>query len=114
MLRGSLDPRYQYTYGDDALNQLKKYKADKMIIAVDGVSAKSGLTTYHYLESEVSRQMITRSNRTIAVADYTKIAREGFAHINVITSIDTLVTNKKADKEELNLISDMGIEVVQV
>jgi DeoR/GlpR family transcriptional regulator of sugar metabolism len=114
LLGGSLDPRYQYTYGDDALNQLKKYKADKMITAVDGVSAKSGLTTYHYLEAEVSRQMSTRANRTIAVADYTKIAREGFAHINAITSIDTLVTNKEADKEEIKAISSLDIEVLQV
>ena len=114
LLGGSLDPRYQFTYGDDALQQLQKYRADKMIIAVDGVSAGSGLTTYHYLEAEVSRQMITRANRTIVVADYTKIAREGFAHIDEISSIDTLVTNKKADKEELHTISNMGIEVIKV
>ena len=114
LLGGSLDPRYQFTYGDDALSQLKKYKADKMIIAVDGVSALGGLTTYHYLEAEVSRQMITRANRTIVVADYTKIAREGFAHIDSITSIDTLVTNKKADKEEINSIISLGIEVRRV
>ncbi len=114
LLGGSLDPRYQFTFGDDALNQLKKYKADKMIIAVDGVSVSSGLTTYHYLEAEVSRQMSTRANRTIAVADYSKIAREGFAHIGAITSIDTLVTNKEADKEEIGAISNLGIEVLQV
>lgn len=114
LLGGSLDPRYQFTYGDDAQCQLKKYKADKMIIAVDGVSAGSGLTTYHYLEVEVSRQMIQRANQTIVVADYNKIAREGFAYIDAITSIDTLVTNKKADKEELSRISEQGIEVIKV
>lgn len=114
LLGGSLDPRYQFTYGDDAQGQLQKYRADKMIIAVDGVSAESGLTTYHYLEAEVSRQMITRANRTIVVADHTKIAREGFAHIDSIKSIDTLVTNKKADKEELKAISNLGIEVIKV
>lgn len=114
LLGGSLDPRYQFTYGDDAINQLKKYKADKMIIAVDGVSAKSGLTTYHYLEAEISRQMTARANTTIAVADYTKVAREGFAHINDIDCIDTLVTNKTADKDEVKTISDLGIEVIKV
>ena len=114
LLGGSLDPRYHFTYGDDALCQLKKYKADKMITAVDGVSVQSGLTTYHYLEAEVSRQMVSRANQIIVVSDYTKIAREGFAHIDEITSIDTLVTNKKADKEELKAIAKMGIEVIKV
>lgn len=114
LLGGSLDPQYQFTYGDDAINQLKKYRADKMIIATDGVSATNGLSTYHYLEAEVSRQMIKRANRTIVVADYTKIGREGFAHIDDISSINTLVTNNNADKEEIRLLIEENVEVIQV
>ncbi len=112
LLGGNLDARYQFTYGADAINQLSKYKADKMIIATDGVSAKEGLTTYHYLEAEVSRHMIKRANKIIAVADYSKIGREGFTYIGPIDSIDTLVTNKNADNaDELESIKKKGIIV---
>lgn len=112
LLGGNLDPQYQFTYGDDAINQLRKYRADKMIIATDGVSAENGLSTYHYLEAEVSRQMIKRANKTIVVADYTKIGREGFARIDDISSINILVTNKNADEEAINLLVKKDIEVV--
>lgn len=114
LLGGNLDAAHQFTYGDDAINQLKKYKADKMIGAVDGICDESGLSTYHYLEAEVSKQMIRRANRTIVAADYSKIAKEGFAHIDSIDSIDTLVTNKKANDEDIKSLINKNIEVIQV
>jgi len=111
MLGGNINPQYQFSYGDDAINQLKKYKADMLILAVDGISSEEGITTYHHLEAEINRQMIARVNKTIVVADYTKIGRISFAHIDSIGSIDILVTNRKASPEEIRKIEKKGIEV---
>lgn len=111
LLGGNFNVQYQFTYGDDTLNQLKKYKADKLILSADGVSAEEGVTTYHYLESEVNRQMISRVNQTIVVADYTKIGRASFAHIDLIENIDFVITNKKASCDEIELIREKGVEV---
>jgi DeoR family fructose operon transcriptional repressor len=112
LLGGSLDAQYQFTYGDDAINQLLKYKADMMIASVDGISADKGMTTYHYLEAEITKQMIARSNRVIVAADYTKIGREGFAFIDSIEDVDLLVTDAKASKSDLKKLSS-ELEVVQ-
>jgi DeoR/GlpR family transcriptional regulator of sugar metabolism len=111
MLGGNFNPQYQFTYGDDAINQLKKYKADKLILAADGINSEEGVTTYHHLEAEINRQMIARVNKTIVVADYTKIGRVSFAHIDSIGSIDFLITNRKASLEEVRKIEKKGIEV---
>jgi len=112
MLGGNLDLQYQFTYGPDTVAQLLKYRADKMILALDGVSVKHGLSTYHALESDVSRQMIDRANEVIAVADHSKIGREGFSHIAPLTSIDILVTDKnESSKLELDGFRKNGIAV---
>jgi len=111
LLGGNFNPQYQFTYGDDALNQLKKYKADKLILAVDGISADGGVTTYHHLEAEINRQMMTRVNRTIVAADYTKVGRVSFALIDSLENVDMLVTNGTANPEELKLIQEKGVEV---
>lgn len=112
LLGGNLDLQYQFTYGNDTVAQLQKYRADKMIIATDGVSAEHGLTTYHYREADVSCQMINRVNQVVAVADYSKIGKEGFAYISPLNSIDFLVTNKnEANQDELAAIRKKGIEV---
>lgn len=111
LLGGNYNDQYQFTYGDDTVNQLKRYKADKLILAADGVSAEEGVTTYHHLEAEVNRQMLDRVNKTIVVADYTKISRTSFAYINSIGSVDILVTNKNSNQDEINAIKEKGVEI---
>lgn len=112
LLGGDLDLQYQFTFGNDTLAQLQKYRADKMIIATDGISAKCGLTTFHNKEADVSRLMIDRSNEVIAVADYSKIGKEGFSFISALEKIDVLVTSRHEDnEEELNAIRQRGIIV---
>jgi DeoR/GlpR family transcriptional regulator of sugar metabolism len=110
-LGGNLNPEYQFTYGDDALIQLRKYKADKLILAVDGVGFEEGISTYHHLEAEVNRQMIARVNKTIVVADFTKVGIASFAYIDSLDKIDYLVTNNTANQEEIQKIQEIGIEV---
>lgn len=114
MLGGNLNAQYLFTYGDDTLNQLRQYKADRLFLSVDGVSPEDGITTYHHLEAEVNRQMIARAKRTIIVADHTKIGRTGFAHIDSLDNIDCLVTSSQADSEVLQAIRERGIEVRMV
>lgn len=111
LLGGSFNPQYQFTYGDDTISQLKRYKADKLILSADGVSADEGITTYHHLEVEVNRQMIARVNKTIVVADYSKIGRTSFTYIDSIDHIDTLITNQNANQDEIGLIGEKGVEI---
>lgn len=111
LLGGNFDPQYQFTYGDDAINQLSRYRANKLILSVDGISLNNGITTFHHLEADVSRQMAARVNKTIVVADYTKIGRTSFAHINSIDGVDILISDQKANQEELNKIAKRNIEI---
>ena len=57
LLGGSVNTKYQYTYGNDALNQLEKYYADKLILSVDGVSVDTGFSTYYQQEAQICRVM---------------------------------------------------------
>ena len=112
LLGGEINSHYSFTYGNDALTQLKKYKADKCILSVDGVSCESGLTTYHAQEAEVNISMMERSRRTIIVADYTKLETESFFNICDLSKADYWVTNNCANEELLAKIRERGIEIV--
>ncbi len=111
LLGGNFNPQYQFAYGDDTVNQLKRYKADKLILSVDGVSAEEGITTYHYFEVEVNRQMLARANKTIVATDYSKIGRTSFAYIDSVDQADVLVTNQNANREEIEFIKEKGVEI---
>lgn len=111
LLGGSINFQYEFTTGDDAIRQLSKYKADKLILSSDGVSSQFGVTTYHHLEAELYRQMIARVDKTILVADYSKIGRANFSQIEEIHQIDLLISNHNASKDEIEAIREAGVEV---
>lgn len=111
LLGGDINAQYLYTYGETAKEQLNRYKADYAILSIDGVSPEAGLTTYHAQEMMLNRTMIERAHKTIVVADHSKIGHEGFSYIADAASMDTLVTDERADQDTLRRISEKGIHV---
>lgn len=113
LLGGMLDGEYQFTYGDDTINHVKKYKSDKLIMSVDGISADGGITTHHYSEVETTRAMMERSSYVIVVADGSKIGRTGFAAICPVNEIDLLITDCRASEEHVKGLRAAGLEVIR-
>ena len=114
LLGGSINNQYQFTHGDETISQIKKYKVDKLILASDGVSAEEGITTAFATEAEIDRQMMKRASKIILACDNTKVGRVGFSYIEAVESIDYLVTNSSAPKNELEAIAERGVEIITV
>lgn len=112
LLGGEINPQYSFTYGNDAMQQLKNYKADKAILSVDGIHNEIGLTTYHAEEAVINKLMMERARQTVIVADYTKLGHESFANIGAISNAHSWVTNDCVDNKLLSEIKASGIEVI--
>ena len=113
LLGGMLDGEYQFTYGDDTINHISKYMADKLIMSVDGISAEGGITTHHHSEVETTKAMMDRASYVIVVADGSKVGRTGFASICSISKIDLLITDYRASEEHINGLRKAGLEVIR-
>jgi len=114
LLGGSVNSKCQYTYGHDAIAQLERYHANKLILSVDGICRDIGFTLYLSEETEVSRRMIEQAGKVIVAADHSKAGRVAFANIAPITSADHIVTDKKTPADFLDEIRAMGINVISV
>jgi DeoR family fructose operon transcriptional repressor len=112
LLGGKLNPQYAFTYGADALEQLRHYKADVTILSIDGIHPEARFTTYHPEEAVIDREMISRSRRCIIAADYTKIGHESFFSVADVPSSVTVVTNKCVDPDVLLKFRDKGFNIV--
>ena len=112
LVGGSVNIKYQFTYGNDTLRQLKKYHADKLILSVDGVDVESGFTTYYHKESAIDLAMIEQSECCIVAADRSKFWRKAFAKISDISVADYLVTNSGYDDEKLAELKAFGINII--
>ena len=111
LLGGSLDSKYQFTYGTDAEGQLGNYHAVKCIISVDGISARSGLSLYYSNEAPLVRKMIEAADKTIIVADSSKVGKDVFARITDAKSADILVTNPGCDAGEIEKLKKAGLKI---
>lgn len=114
LIGGSINTKYQFSYGDDAVNQLRKYHADKLILSVDGIDPDCGFTTYYDKETEIDRIMIENSDRSIIAADYSKFGRSAFAKISDLSIADCIVTNTSLDKEMAEELEALDIKVYLV
>ncbi len=114
LLGGLINPKFLFTYGDDALRQLSCYHADKLVLSVDGIDRECGLTLYYANETEISRRMIAQSASVIIAADYSKIGRVAFADIAPVTCADCIVTNSSASPDHLSDLRGAGVTVVAV
>lgn len=100
LLGGFINSKHQFTYGDDAILQLEKYHADKLILSVDGITKDNGLTTFYSQEVELARMMLSRAATKIIAADSTKLGRTAFAKIADLEAADYVITNRHPSTAE--------------
>lgn len=111
LIGGEINAQYGFTYGGDAQEQLNRYQADWAILAVDGISATGGITTYHAEEAVIDRMMLRAAKRTVIVADHSKIGRTGFTRVCDCTANTCLITDG-GDGNALADLADMGVKIV--
>lgn len=112
LLGGQIDNKYQFTYGADAISQLRRYHTVKSILSVDGIDPVLGLTLYYSNEAELVRTMIENSDTVIIAADSSKLGRSTFAKIAPVTSADIIVTNSTENTALLEKLGSIGINII--
>jgi len=112
LIGGSLNPKYQFTFGVDATDTLKNYYADKLILSVDGIDFSNGFSTYYNEEIDVDRQMLEQSSVSIIAADCSKFGRNALVKISDLSTADYLVTTYSPNKNESNVLFDNGITLI--
>ena len=115
MLGGRFDSEIQGTFGDDTNEQLSRYKADKLIIGMDGADIEAGATTYSYVEATAMRLMMKCAREKILVVDDSKIGRAALVRIGMLSEFDVIVTNYRPGLESYyDELRSMGVNVVAV
>ena len=81
------------------------------IVGVDGISARTGLTTHDDIEANTNATMIRQAERVIVVADGSKVGRVCLARICALGDIDELITDASADPTTLAAVTAAGVTV---
>ncbi|MGD1821467.1 MAG: DeoR/GlpR family DNA-binding transcription regulator [Pleomorphochaeta sp.] len=110
---GEYNPANKSLSGNLVELMIRKMTSSICILGVNGISSVDGLTTAYYPETIVNEAFLNRSKGLkIVVADGSKLGKSyGFASSD-LSSIDVLITDETADKNEISKIEQSGVEVV--
>jgi DeoR family transcriptional regulator, aga operon transcriptional repressor len=111
MTGGSLRPQSLELVGVLAENTFNAINVGTAILGTDGVTATGGVTTHDETEARTNHAMVMHAQRTIVVADGSKIGRLTLAKVADINQIDALITDDSADPDALDAIRRTGIEL---
>jgi len=111
LLGGDINAQYSFSYGEDAKEQISRYRANWAILSVDGIQPGAGITTYHAEESVIDRIMMERAQASIIVADSTKLGRESFSRISALTPNTVILTDSGANAEIASQIRAEGVDI---
>ena len=114
MTGGFLRPQSLELVGALAENTFNVVNVDLAVLGADGITAEAGVTTHDETEARTNHAMVSKAQRTIVVADGSKVGRPALAQCCAIQEIAILITDGSADPDELQRIRDAGVEVVVV
>jgi len=97
--------------GGRAISDVNAFYFDKSIIPCAGIESKGGVTTSTIDTADFTRAVISSTMENIVVADYRKIGRVTFSKVCDASDIKILITDEKADKNELDKISKKGVSI---
>jgi DeoR family transcriptional regulator of aga operon len=112
MTGGFLRPQSLELVGAFAENTFNAVNVETAILGADGFSLSGGVTTHDEIEARANRAMAAKAQRTVVVADGSKVGRVAFAQMVETSQVAMLVTDSSADVGELSRIRDAGVEVV--
>lgn len=100
--------------GHTAVESVRNFYADRIILGVCGLHPQLGITLLEADEAITFRSMIEKSRKRIVVADSSKLGIATVAVVCPVSEIHTLITDTGASDEAIRPFLESGIEVQRV
>jgi DeoR family fructose operon transcriptional repressor len=110
LIGGELDCKRQAIHGQIATEHIKRYKADKAFLGVDGISVENGLSAASEKEAEVTIAMSGNAQMTYLLCDSSKLGKDKYLKFAPLSLFQVLITNETS--EQLKPYKDVGIRVL--
>ena len=111
---GSLRRSTHALIGPLAEQSLHGLHVDTLFVSGNGLSALRGLSTPDVLAAAVDQRLAGAAARIVVLADHTKVGVEAVTQTVPTTAIDLVITDARADADEVQRLRDAGVEVTVV
>lgn len=114
LLGGELQGESQTFVGPLTKLCLSVVAVKKAFIGMDGFSEKLGFTCSDFLRAEVGKEMSSRAEKVIILAESSKFDNVGATPIVELSKVSTIITDKELKRDKLGIFEKNNIKVVIV
>ncbi len=93
---------------------LERLRVDLAVLGCNGVDVEHGVTNLNLPEADVKRRMVAAAERTVVVADGSKVGQVHLGRYAALEDISLLITGHSAGAAGLAALRGAGLEVLQV
>lgn len=102
----------QAAVGVDAVEALGRIRAEVVFLGTNGISLEHGLSTPDHAEAATKRAMVRCAQRTVVLADSSKLGQELATRFADLADVDVLVTDDGIDDQWRRDLETAGVEVL--
>lgn len=110
---GIYSPEEQGFFSDIATKILSYINIDIFFITTCGVSLEKGITYQRMEDVTIQAKLMEASDRTVVIADSTKLGVNSLVRMCGIEEISAVVTDSRASLESIQALEQAGIHVVK-
>jgi DeoR/GlpR family transcriptional regulator of sugar metabolism len=114
VLGGKLRQHHYSLNGYFTENIISQIHADKAFISVDAVDFNIGFMNFSTEEIQTNKLMIKAALEVIVLCDHSKFEKIAFVNTCSFKDVDLLITGKEVDKEVINRLEEMDINIPMV
>ena len=111
MTGGKLRHKSMSFHDSHAEERIQSFNFNKVILGVDSIDIKTGISTYFEPEAKLNRVMCKSTQQIIVVTDSSKFGRSALHSILPLEDIDILVTDNKIPKDFIELFAKLNVEL---
>ncbi|MCS5422944.1 MULTISPECIES: DeoR/GlpR family DNA-binding transcription regulator [Psychrilyobacter] len=109
---GILNIKEQAFFGEITKRILDEFIIDKAFISVSGFSLQTGITDYPLEEVQIQKKLLDISQKSIIIADSSKLESISLIKVRDISDVDILVTDSNISSEIKNTYEKAGIGII--
>ncbi|MDR1723525.1 MAG: DeoR/GlpR family DNA-binding transcription regulator [Tannerella sp.] len=112
LIGGEVYSERRAIYGSVAEIDIEKYHATKAFIGADGVSLRSGLSSYDEREAAITRRMISHADEVFLLADSSKIEKNSYVTFASLADVHHLITDSEITPQHLRAYREASVDIL--
>ena len=109
---GILNVKEQAFFGEITERILDSFIIDKAFISVSSFSLKTGITDYPLEEVQVQKKLLDISQKSIIIADSSKLESTSIIKVTDVSHVDLLVTDSNISSKTKSTYEKEGISII--